>query len=377
MTEKPSAVNWLVTDEAHRFGSGWISGTIGAVLGLASLGTAACLLLPEHLTTPALRAMYPVPAVRYALYSAMLLAFAFGAVSLILRRKKTLGSVAIGGSLLAAPLVAIGNAAATAGTAPATTTGLGLDVFVLSLLLYSAVFLPLERLWPRRREQPTFRAEWWTDLAWFFSSALLVQLTTFLVLSPATALGFAVVPAVQETMRALPIVVQFALIVLCADLVQYWIHRACHQVPFLWRFHAIHHSATTMDWLAGSRLHVVDAVLTRALVYVPSFVLGFDQGAIAVYLFFVVVQATLVHANVGWRLAGLERWLVTPRFHHWHHAESPPDVNFAVHLPWLDRLFGTHHLPGDDWPERYGLLGGRPGPRGFWRQLVAPFGPPR
>jgi sterol desaturase/sphingolipid hydroxylase (fatty acid hydroxylase superfamily) len=360
--------DWFVTDEPHHAGSGWLSGTIGAVLGLGALCTACCLLLPGHLTTPALRSYYPLGLVRTALHASLALGFALGVLSLLLRRKKTLGAVAVLSSLAAAGLLLFVPAA----DAAATDTGLGLDVFALNLLLYSAVFVPIERFWPLRSDQPTFRREWWTDLAWFFSSALLVQLTTFLVLSPAQALAFAVVPAVQNTVRALPLVVQFAVIVVLADLAQYWIHRACHRVPTLWRFHAIHHSATTMDWLAGSRLHVVDAVLTRAVVYAPLFLLGFDEVAIGSYLVFVAAQATLVHANVRWQLAWLERWLVTPRFHHWHHAEAPPDVNFAVHLPVLDRLFGTAYLPAREWPTGYGLAGVA-GPRGFWRQLVEPF----
>lgn len=368
----PLPPRWLVTDEPQRFGSGWISGTIGAVLGLAAMATAACLLLPEQLTTPALRAHYPLPLVESALATAIGLAFGLGAISLWLRRKKTLGLVALATALAAAAMWALAPAAKGGSTNGA---GLGLDVFVLNLLLYSALFVPLERAWPLRPAQPTFRAGWWTDLAWFLSSALLVQVTTFLVLGPARLLADAAVPALQANVRAAPLPVQFAAIVATADLVQYGVHRACHRVPFLWRFHAIHHSTTTMDWLAGSRLHTVDALLTRALVYLPLFLLGFDAAAVAAYLVFVAAQATFVHANVGWRLGWLEPWLVTPRFHHWHHAEAPPDVNFAVHLPWLDRLFGTHYLPPGRWPERYGLAGGRAGPRGFWRQFVAPFSP--
>jgi lathosterol oxidase len=48
------------------------------------------------------------------------------------------------------------------------------------------------------------------------------------------------------------------------------------------------------------------------------------------------------------------------------------DVNFAIHLPFIDRWFGTHYLPKDAWPQRYGLVGGSV-PRGFFAQLVAPF----
>jgi sterol desaturase/sphingolipid hydroxylase (fatty acid hydroxylase superfamily) len=66
----------------------------------------------------------------------------------------------------------------------------------------------------------------------------------------------------------------------------------------------------------------------------------------------------------------LEKLLVTPRFHHWHHGieKEAIDVNFAIHFPLLDRLFGTHHLPKDKWPEGYGI-GGHPVPLGYVKQF--------
>ncbi|MFQ5552099.1 MAG: sterol desaturase family protein, partial [Gemmatimonadales bacterium] len=51
---------------------------------------------------------------------------------------------------------------------------------------------------------------------------------------------------------------------------------------FLWRFHAVHHSIRTVDWLAGSRLHLVDILVTRAFSYIPLYVLGFSQGCATV-----------------------------------------------------------------------------------------------
>ena len=51
---------------------------------------------------------------------------------------------------------------------------------------------------------------------------------------------------------------------------------------------------------------------------------------------------------------------MTVRYHHWHHAadKEAVDVNFAIHLPFIDRLFGTYHLPKDAWPKRYGAWRG-------------------
>nr|WP_257724509.1 sterol desaturase family protein [Luteitalea pratensis] len=86
-----------------------------------------------------------------------------------------------------------------------------------------------------------------------------------------------------------------------------WVHRTFHTVGFLWPFHAIHHSVEEMDWLAGSRLHLVDVILTRGLTYVPIFLLGFSRPALLVYVFLVAAQATFIHANVRWTLTPLRR----------------------------------------------------------------------
>ena len=151
------------------------------------------------------------------------------------------------------------------------------------------------------------------------------------------------------------------------------IHRLFHTVPFLWRFHAIHHSSVHLDWIAGSRLHLVDVVITRGFTLIPIVLLGFSQPAVYAYVVFVSFHAVFIHANVRWRWPRL-RWLVaTPEFHHWHHTsdEEGLDKNFAAFLPALDRLFGTAHLP-DHWPQRYGTVKFQP-PEDYLGQLLYPF----
>lgn len=90
-----------------------------------------------------------------------------------------------------------------------------------------------------------------------------------------------------------------------------------------------------MDWLAGSRLHLVDVIVTRGLVYVPIFVLGFSRTALATYVFIVAAQATFIHANVRWEFRPLRRILATPAFHHWHNAAERDaiDKNFRCTRP--------------------------------------------
>ncbi|MFO0945739.1 MAG: sterol desaturase family protein [Planctomycetota bacterium] len=261
---------------------------------------------------------------------------------------------------------------------PRHETFLGLDWFVLNLMVYSAVYIPLERFFAKYPEQPTFRKEWHVDLAYFFINTLLVQITSLLTVQPAMVLfDWARVPWVATFVARLPILLQVPLCVLVADFAQYWIHRAFHSVPMLWRFHAIHHSVEAMDWLAGSRLHLFDAILTRGLTFIPIYVLGFSQAAVVVYVIVVVVQATFIHANVKWEFAPVRRVVATPCFHHWHHAAEPEavDKNFAVHTPLWDWLFGTYYLP-ERWPRQYGLCGERDVPSGWFSQLIHPFRPP-
>ena len=127
--------------------------------------------------------------------------------------------------------------------------------------------------------------------------------------------------------------------------------------------------------MAGARMHFLEIVALRSTTVIPMFVLGFSETAMNSYILLVYLYSTFVHANLNWRFPFVERILVTPRFHHWHHADAPEaiDTNFAIHLPVIDRLFGTCYLPGDRWPSSNGLAGGKPVPGGYVRQFVDPF----
>jgi lathosterol oxidase len=360
------------TIEPTTFGSGWVSGVFSAALGVVGLGAVLCFHFPQFFTVPEARVLYPLPYIRALLHLVLVASFVLGVISLTLRRNKALGTVGVGTTLVAALL---GGSRVSVEHEFTQGPFLGLDWFLLNLIVYTVIFIPLERLFARLPEQGVFRPGWRTDLTYFFISALLVQVTTILTLKPAMVFfDWAVVPGVQQTIRAWPGVVQFVALLFVADFTQYWVHRAFHAVPALWRFHAIHHSAEQMDWLAGSRLHLVDVAVTRGLTYVPIYLLGFAEQPLFVYLVVVSAQATFIHANVRFDF-GLLKWLIaTPQFHHWHHADEADaiDKNFAVHLPVLDALFGTMYLPRR-WPTRYGLAHGARVPPGFVRQFAWPF----
>jgi sterol desaturase/sphingolipid hydroxylase (fatty acid hydroxylase superfamily) len=359
--------------EPKHFGTGWISGVLSVLLGFIGLLAVFCFHYPQLLTMPELRTLYPVPYIRALLQLVLIASFGLGVLSIYLRRDKSIGGIGILLTLIAA---LFGGSRVPIEGELVNGPFLGLDWFLLNLIAFSLIFVPLEQLFPHRRTQPIFRTFWKTDLAYFFVSAIFVQVTTVLTLKPAVLFfEWAVHPGIRSTIGGQPYFLQFAEILLIADLTQYWVHRLFHSVPFLWRFHAIHHSAESMDWLAGSRLHIIDIAVTRGISYIPIYLLGFSEAPLFAYIIFVSIHATFIHSNFRIEFGPLRHFLVIPRFHHWHHTSdlTHADKNFAVHLPVLDRLFGTHYLPSKDWPAEYGVTSGGVPPSGFFAQLTYPF----
>jgi len=361
--------------EPRHIGSGWISGVLSVILGAMGLAGVFCFLFPEILTTPEVRDAVPLEYLRSLLHLVLVAAFVLGFASAVLRRNKLLG----GTGLALATLAVLLGGSTIPGRAVEQSNYLGMDWFLLNLLFLALIFVPMERLFARLKEQGVFRPGWRTDLAHFFLSHLTVQVSVFLTLTPARVFfTWAVNADLQRWVAAQPVWLQFLEILVVSDFCEYWMHRFEHTVPFLWRFHAIHHSCERMDWLAASRLHLVDIVVIRAVTFIPLYVLGFANGPIFAYLVFVSFHAIFIHANVNFRFGWLDWVIATPRFHHWHHSAQfeAIDKNFAVHLPLLDKLFGSLHLPRQEWPATYGIAG-NPVPENFFVHAVYPFAPRR
>ena len=354
------------------FGTGWWSGVLSAFFGLLAFGAVVCLHFPSLLSSPELRPYYRMDVIRLAIQAVIVGAIVFGVVSAMLRRKKTL---ALTGMVFALGATLLGGASVPINDSLREGPAIGLDWFLLDMLLMTLIFSPIEVLWPAYPKQSVFRYEWLTDIVYFLSTHLPIQLTSFLILLPATQLSaFLGIPGVIAAVGRLPWLVQFFLAVLVADLAQYAIHRSFHMVPFMWRFHAIHHSSKALDWIAGSRAHIVEDVVVRGFILVPM-MLVFPMNINVAYLFFVTLHATWTHCNFGPTIKWLEPFLILPRFHHWHHTSQAEaiDKNFAIHFPWIDKIFGTYYFPEDSsWPDAYGLANEYI-PRGFWAQAVYPF----
>lgn len=146
-------------------------------------------------------------------------------------------------------------------------------------------------------------------------------------------------------------------LVVLMDLATYAIHRAFHGVPWLWRFHALHHSAKYVRWSTTGRVHPVNEAINYLVTVVPLALAGFPVNVILPVSPFVIAFAIGAHTQWNFSFGPLSGIFVSPRFHRWHHTHSHEggNKNFANVFSFWDRLFGTYYLPADRLPERFGL----------------------
>jgi sterol desaturase/sphingolipid hydroxylase (fatty acid hydroxylase superfamily) len=257
-------------------------------------------------------------------------------------------------------------------------------VFFFWLVVISAVVFTLERLFPSRPAQEAVREDFLQDLFWMVFNTQYVSWMLAIVTAQTIAWFNASVLHLglpePESLRLIshwPAWLQFIVFFLIRDFLDWNIHRWMHTIPWLWRFHQLHHSCEQLDWVASFRSHWGEIVVYQTIVYLPLVVLGVNDGVIfAIVVVHVIVQE-LSHANLRWDWGPLRYLISSPRFHAWHHdveCHLKHGQNFGITLVVWDWLFRTAYWPADKAaPERFGLDGTTPFPRGVWRRLWHPF----
>lgn len=247
------------------------------------------------------------------------------------------------------------------------------------LVLLVAVFVPLEQLFGERPVR-VWRKQTGVDLCWYFINSLLPAAILSL---PLALLARAVQDGdplgLYAAVAAWPFWVRVILVLFVADVGSYWGHRALHAHPRLWRLHAVHHSAETMDFLVNTRAHPLDTVLVKFAGLLPVYLLGLaptngtrPDPAVALLFVFGTLWTFFIHANVRVRLGPLEWLISTPAHHHWHHTrDDHRDHNFCFVFPVIDWVFRTVWLP-KHWPASYGTH--MPVPPTVLGQLLSPLG---
>ncbi len=250
------------------------------------------------------------------------------------------------------------------------------------LALLVAVFVPLEWLCALHPAK-LWRKQVGVDLGWYFVNSLLPAAVLSLPLALLSQALHRLDPGGWYSMvGAWPFWLKLLLVLFVSDMGAYWGHRAMHSHRWLWRFHALHHSAEELDWLVNTRAHPFDTVFVRFAGLAPVYLLGLAQTgnasidpAVAVLTIFGTAWTFFIHANIKVRLGPLEWLISSPAFHHWHHTKDQyRDRNYAFVFPFIDWLFGTAWLP-KHWPAAYGI--NTKLPETLAGQFFEPLDPPR
>ena len=145
---------------------------------------------------------------------------------------------------------------------------------------------------------------------------------------------------------SLPFALRFALGLLLIDFLSYATHRLNHSLPFLWRFHQVHHSETDLDVTTGIRFHPVEGLFTYGAPLAAIALLGIPPSAVLTAYLALIVQDSFTHANLripAWMDRALRTILITPDLHRRHHSsdQSDQNTNFGTVFSFWDRLFAT------------------------------------
>jgi sterol desaturase/sphingolipid hydroxylase (fatty acid hydroxylase superfamily) len=260
------------------------------------------------------------------------------------------------------------------GVSPAAAAGICIAASYVPIAL-------LERWFPYDREWSHSKGDLGLDVAWFATNSVLNRLLEPPVLAATIVVG-AWLSARADTglwPSSWPLLAQLALSLVVAEWVEYWAHRLMHETEFLWRFHALHHSAPRLYWLNAVRFHPLDTLALGIGKLLPLALLGAPASVIALVNVFSAVHGSVKHANIPARIGPLNWVFSMAELHRWHHSRVVEEANhnYGGNLILWDVVFGTRYLPADRKPpSNVGLAEASDYPRypmDFLGQLLAPI----
>ncbi|GAB5502315.1 sterol desaturase family protein [Pyruvatibacter sp.] len=247
-------------------------------------------------------------------------------------------------------------------------------------VIIGLIVAPIERLMPFSRKWLEGGNDTTVDIIFFVSGAfwngfgqyllqVLFILSLIEVLEP---YGHGLWPS------ELPGVVQVFLLILIKDFFRYWLHRAMHEVPFLWRFHAAHHSVKRLYWLNGIRSHPVEVVMQVFFYALPFALLQPSPEIAMVAILMQLCIGVFQHGNMDLKLRFWEYIFSIGDNHRYHHYPNKEvgDSNYGGEFIVWDILFGTFHNPANERPSDNIGIGTAPNyPMTVAGLLIAPFLP--
>ena len=211
-------------------------------------------------------------------------------------------------------------------------------------MLLGEIYLPLFKKW-----KPTFKENFFPDSSLFIVNYVLLQSQLLQIFLASMAIQFAG-GGLNIWPTELHIVIQLVLALVISEFGLYWFHRACHEIPLLWRFHKIHHNPKRLYWFNATRFHYLDVTLLQVCGVVPLLFLGAEAKVIALVTIFSTVHGYWQHINAKQNQGILNYFFSGPELHRWHHNIEPEiaNHNYGNNLILWDHVFKTFYWPREE-----------------------------
>ena len=244
-------------------------------------------------------------------------------------------------------------------------------LLAVGVLIVGELLLPLSPDWARPR------GDLGTDLLHMAFTQIGVGRLVKGALAAALASGVASASTLVPWagwLDGVPLLIQVFVVMALMDLPRYWLHRWSHEIPLLWRFHAIHHSPVRLYWLNAARFHPVEKAVHTAVGVGVVLALGVSPTVVVLLAVYSNIHGLFQHCNIDLRLGPLNWVFPMAELHRWHHSRElrEANANYGHNVAWWDILFGTRQehetAPAAD---AVGIEDS-PVPEGYLGQLLAP-----
>ena len=251
-----------------------------------------------------------------------------------------------------------------------------IPAFLISYAFLFLSLLKLERILPFEKSWLESDGQAWNDIGHTLINKGVAQASA--VLAGAVNLAEYIRPmSIHGTKlwpEAWPIVVQVLLGLTLIEFVLYWMHRWPHENPFLWRFHALHHSAMKLWVVNTGRFHFLESCSKVIGLTAVMLLLGMPMMVIYWVSVMTAYIGIFTHCNVELK----DRWISyifnTPTLHRWHHSPrlDEGNMNYGETVMIWDIIFRTFYHPRRRPSSDIGLNSGKM-PSEFRAQLKYPF----
>ncbi len=250
-------------------------------------------------------------------------------------------------------------------------------VIIISLLIWT-----LEILFPWRKNQSTFRKDFWIDGFYMFFNFFIFSIA----ISGFYKLLEVLFTNIHITSQSLTIIeisnwpswIQLFIFFIILDFVQWFTHILLHKYTFLWRYHQVHHSTKEMGFAAHLRYHWMENILYKPLKTFAVMILGgFEPEQAYIIHFLAITIGHFNHSNIKITWGPLKYLINNPVMHLYHHSYELPEgrfgVNFGLSLSLWDYIFKTNYVPEDSGTIELGFEGEEQLSKSFLGQIVHGF----